>query len=170
MSIIGIKGTGIVAAFVLTGLAACTDPNQDACGNANRSASLGNLAGNALSGSYGDCIDSLQQELQGLRLEGRQLEAEASRLNSLSASLSGERRAAAQRLASLNAEQANLVSQIAQAGQSGNASEAQVQSVINQERNLRSDIASAGDGVDPDTAALLERRQAELDQLALDLL
>lgn len=154
-------------AFAL--LAACTDQNLDSCGNANRSVSLGNLAGNVVSGSYSDCIDSLQQELDALRLEGRQLQAEEARLRALSATLSGEERAAATRLASLNATQARLVARISEAGRSS-ANENEVARAVAEERRLRDQIQRAQNGVDQGTADSIAQRQRNLDQLTLDLL
>ncbi|MDB4111173.1 hypothetical protein N9571_01250 [Yoonia sp.] len=158
---------GSVAGVIL--LSACTASNADSCSKANREISLGNLAGNVLSGAYEDCIDRLQQDLNALRLEGRQLQGEALRLDTLSASLSGEERSAATRLAELNATQAELVARIAQASEAG-ASEAQIERLVSAESALRRQIGSSGDGVDPATAEAIAQRQRNLNQLTLDLL
>lgn len=150
-------------------LSACTDSNLDSCGNANREINLGTLADNALSGSYEDCIDTLQQDLNALRLEGRQLQGEALRLNTLSASLSGEERSAATRLADLNATQAELIARITQVSEAG-GSEAQIERLVSEERVLRSQIGSGANGVDQATTDAIAQRQRNLNQLTLDLL
>lgn len=149
-------------------VAACTDPNLDACGNANRDVNLGNLVGNTVSGSFNQCIDDLQQELNSLRLEGRQLQIEEARLRGISTGLSGEERAAAERLANLNATQAALVARIAQSGSA--AEDSSLNRVLVEERNLRSALAQEGNGIDAAAAEDLARRQRALDQLTLDLL
>lgn len=153
----------------VVGLTACTDQNLDACGNANRDVNLANLAGNAISGSDTQCIANLQQELNTLRLEGRLLQAEESRLRQLSASLSGEERAAAERLARLNATQSELAARIASRG-SNTSNDANVARVLSEERSLRTELERGGNGIDTQTAAALAQRQRQLDQLTLDLL
>lgn len=156
-----------VAGVIL--LSACTDSNLDSCSNANREINLGTLAGNALSGAYEDCIDTLQQDLNALRLEGRQLQGESLRLNTMSASLSGEERSAATRLAVLNATQAELIARITQVSEAG-ASEAQIERLVSEESVLRRQIGSSGNGIAQATADAIAQRQRNLNQLTLDLL
>lgn len=155
---------GLLLAAV--GLSACVDSSLDACGNANRDVNIATLAGNAVSRTYEQCIADLRTELQTLRLEAAALDAESARLNAQAAALDGERRSAAQRLAALNAQQANLARQISQTS----VEQAAVPALVQQERQLRSDIAAQGDGVDTAEAEALRARQQELNRLALELL
>lgn len=156
--------TGLLLAAL--GLSACVDSSLDACGNANRDVNIVTLAGNTVARTYEQCIADLRTELQTLRLEAAALDAEAARLNAQAAALDGERRTAAQRLATLNAQQAALARQISQA----QVEEASVPALVQQERQLRSDIAAQGEGVDAGEAEALRARQQELNRLALELL
>lgn len=156
---------GVLICLVLAG---CTDPGASACDNANRDITLGNLAGNSMSGSYAACVNDLKSELQGLRLQSRSLQAEAARLNAAAASMDGERRAAAQRLARLNAEQARLMQEISTAR--SDASSPRVRQVLAEEQRLRRDIQAQGQGADPDVAQRLSERQMALNRLARETL
>lgn len=145
-------------------IAGCTEPGASACANANRAVTLGNLAGNSMSGSYTQCVADLGAELQGLRLQSRSLQAEAARLNVHAATLDGERRASAQRLAALNTEQAAIMQRLSTA-RSG-AQDARMREVLGTEQQLRQDIAAQGQGIDAAASRRLAERQVALNRLA----
>jgi chromosome segregation ATPase len=163
---------GFAATAVAVLLAACTDPGTSACETANRDITLGNLMQNSATGAYDRCLTDLRSELSGLQLQARTLDAEAVRLNTQAAGLDGERRAAAQRLASLNTAQADIMRQIATAGPASGASDTQVQTLVNREAQLRSAIAAQNStgGVDSSTANELLLQQQQLNLLAQQIM
>lgn len=147
-------------------VSACSEPGGDPCASANRDVNLGTLIGNSASGNYSQCLTSMRAELAALQLEASNLRQQASALSAQASQLDGERRAATQRLAAINAEQARLLDQIASSGTS--ASEAQAQNAVSEANAVNQQIEALNSTGTASTAqaAEIRARQERLNRLA----
>jgi chromosome segregation ATPase len=164
----------LVPAAVALVLGACTQTaSTDPCAGANAPVTFGNLLSNSMSGSYGQCIDTMSEELAVERLRGRAFENKAADLRAEERRLSGERQAAARRLREMNEQQAAMMEELSQLQTARNVDQQRAEALIEEQRRLNDDLerlntrdsgASAAEA-----AALRERQQRALGRMRATL-
>ena len=146
-------------------LSACAQPSADPCAAANAPVSFGMLLSNSTSGNYGACIDTMREDLAIARLRARALENQAAQLRAEERRLSGERAAAARRLAEMNERQAATVAEIESANRATTVERQRLEGLLAEERRLTDELErlnQRGGGASAAEAAALERRQDRL--------
>lgn len=145
-------------------LSACAQPSADPCASANAPVSFSMLLGNSLSGNYGACVDTMREELALARLRARALENQAAELRAEERRLSGERAAAAGRLAELNERQVATVAELERTNSATAVERQRLEALLAEERRLTDEIERLNQrgGASAGEAAALERRQERL--------
>lgn len=142
-----------VSSLLLSGLtlAGCqTTSSQiqaDPCAAANARITLGNLARNSAGDAYGKCLNELRTELASARFRARELEIQATDLEAQSASLNGERKQAALRLAKVKKQQAALASRLAALKDAKQLDEQKAKKLVAQEERLSGKISDNNQGI-----------------------
>jgi hypothetical protein len=158
-----------VSSLLLSGLtlAGCqTTSSQiqaDPCAAANARITLGNLARNSAGDAYGKCLNELRTELASARFRARELEIQATDLEAQSASLNGERKQAALRLAKVKKQQAALASRLAALKDAKQIDEQKAQKLIAQEERLSGKISGNNQGMSAG-----EEKSVSLEMLQLE--
>ncbi|MDC3348062.1 MAG: hypothetical protein P8Q48_20260 [Paracoccaceae bacterium] len=154
----------VVGIFLLGALMFNASAASGSCNNANRSVNLLTLLGNSASGAYDDCLKSLRQVLLNLQQQQRLYEFEAQMLEDEAQRLSGERQAAANRLAAMNRRQATAAKALTEAEGGRGVSEAELKSLLEREDKLREELEqlSESGGATAQQEVEIKRRQEAL--------
>ena len=152
---------------VLLALGACTQTaGTDPCASANAPITFGNLLSNSVSGSYGQCIDTMNEELAVERLRGRAFENKAADLRAEERRLSGERQAATRRLREMNEQQAAMMEELSRLQTARNVDQQRAEALIAEQRRLNDELERLNNRDTGATAAeaqaLRERQQRVL--------
>ena len=152
-------------ALLAVALTACAPSTGDPCASANAPVSFGTLLSNSLSGNYGACIDTMRETLAVERLRARALETQAEQLQAEASRLSGEERAARQRLAEMNARQASIMAEIEQANRDTTVEQARLEDLLQEQRRLSEEVEALnarGGGATSAEAEAIRQRQARV--------
>lgn len=150
---------------LVASLGACAQQNAgDPCASANAPITFGNLLSNSASGTYDKCLDTMREDLALARLRARALENQAAQLRAEERRLSGERRAAAARLAEMNERQAATVAQIDQANRNRAVERQRLEQLLAEERRLTDELErlNARGGATAAETQAIEQRQERL--------
>jgi septal ring factor EnvC (AmiA/AmiB activator) len=153
------------ALVALSGCAPTTGAGADPCASANAPVSFGSLLSNSLSGSYDKCLDTMREDLAVAQLRARSLESQAAALRAEESRLSGERRAAARRLAEMNERQAATVAELSASDGARAVERQRLEALLAEERRLTDELEALnarGGGATAGEAADIERRQERL--------
>ena len=159
---------------VLLALGACTQTaSTDPCASANAPITFGNLLSNSVSGSYGQCIDTLKEELAVERLRGRAFENKAADLRAEEQRLSGERRAATRRLREMNERQAAMMDELSRLDTARTIDQQRAEELIAEQRRLNDELERLNSRDTGATAAeaqaLRERQQRAIGRMRATL-
>lgn len=146
-------------------LGACTQTAAtDPCAAANAPVTFGNLLSNSVSGRYGQCIDTMNEDLAVERLRGRAFENKAADLRAEERRLSGERQAAARRLREMNEQQAAMMEELSRLQTARNVDQQRAEALIEEQRRLNDELErlnSRDTGATAAEAAALRQRQQQ---------
>lgn len=161
----------IVAAL---SLGACTQTaSVDPCAGANAPVTFGNLMSNTMSGRYGQCIDTMNEELAVERLRARAFENKAADLRAEERRLSGERQAAARRLREMNEQQAAMMAELSRLQTARNVDQQRAEELIAEQRRLNDEVerlnARDTGATAAEAQALRERQQRALGRMRATL-
>jgi len=130
----------LASLLAATLLGACAQTTADPCASANAPVSFGMLLSNTASGNYEACIDTMREDLAVAKLRARSLETRAAQLRADERRLSGERAAAARRLAEMNERQVETVASIESTNRSQAVERQRLEALLAEERRLTDEI------------------------------
>lgn len=150
----------LLGALALSGCSDCSrDPSQ--------ARGLGCATGNLVGGVYTEDDAKIEREIAALEARHEALLAEADRLKARANSLSGERRAAAQRLAALNAETARMNARLSELNERASAPRDNVAALRAREARLSREVLAADEN--SVSQAEINRLSAERANLEADI-